>query len=104
MQLSMQQHPDKEQPEAQQQQQQKQQQQRQQQQASSQQQPQQQAAAAPCTAAPKQLSWQELHRAAQIAAWSGLCYQLPQELQARIDQQHAQLTLVAHGRNQYTSW
>jgi hypothetical protein len=50
------------------------------------------------------LSWQELHRAAQIAAWSGLCYVMPDELQARIQQQHAQLTLVAHGRNAFTGW
>jgi uncharacterized protein involved in propanediol utilization len=50
------------------------------------------------------LRWQELHRAAQIAAWSGLCYVLPDELQARIQQQHAQLTLVAHGRNAFTGW
>jgi hypothetical protein len=50
------------------------------------------------------LSWQELHRAAQIAAWSGLCYVLPYELEARIQQQHAQLTLVAQGRNAFTGW
>lgn len=50
------------------------------------------------------LSWQELHRAAQIAAWSGLCYQLPEDLQARIDQQHMQLSLLAQGRNEYTAW
>jgi hypothetical protein len=52
----------------------------------------------------QQLSWQELHRAAQIAAWSGLCYLLPDELQAAIQQQHKGLNLVAAGRNGYTSW
>jgi hypothetical protein len=52
----------------------------------------------------QQLSWQDLHRAAQIAAWSGLCYLLPDELQAAIQQQHKGLNLVAAGRNGYTSW
>jgi hypothetical protein len=52
----------------------------------------------------QQLSWQDLHRAAQIAAWSGLCYLLPEELQSTISKQHKGLTLVASGRNGYTAW
>lgn len=52
----------------------------------------------------QQLSWQELHRAAQIAAWSGLAYLLPDELGATIRAQHQGLTLVASGRNGYTAW
>lgn len=50
------------------------------------------------------LNWQQLHRAAQIAAWSGLCYHTPDNLQATIDQRHLPLTLLAQGRNEYTAW
>eukprot|EP00879_Flechtneria_rotunda_P033411 GHRR01037000.1.p1 GENE.GHRR01037000.1~~GHRR01037000.1.p1 ORF type:complete len:374 (+),score=141.80 GHRR01037000.1:316-1437(+) len=49
------------------------------------------------------LPWQHLHRAAQIAAWSGLCYQLPPDLETSIQQQ-PHLNLVAYGRNEYTAW
>jgi hypothetical protein len=53
----------------------------------------------------QELGWQELHRAAQIAAWSGLCYLMPGELPAAIEQQHkGNLTLLASGRNEYTAW
>jgi hypothetical protein len=49
--------------------------------------------------------WAELHRAAQIAAWSGLCYLTAAELPAAIQQQHGgSLTLLASGRNEYTAW
>ncbi|WIA13252.1 hypothetical protein OEZ85_006841 [Tetradesmus obliquus] len=81
-----------------------QQERREQQQAQQQAQQQQQQQQQVSTMQKQALSWQELHRAAQIAAWSGLCYVMPDELQARIQQQHAQLTLVAHGRNAFTGW
>ncbi len=54
-------------------------------------------------ARPRLPGWAALHRAHQLARWSGLCYTIPwDELPARL--QAERLRLVAHGRNGYTAW
>ncbi len=51
----------------------------------------------------QQLDWLAQHRAATIAAWSGLCYlQDVSELEARLAARG--MSLVASGRNDFTSW
>jgi hypothetical protein len=65
------------------------------------------ASAAAAAAAPPPpraaLDWASQHRAATIAAWSGFCYLLDDsEVGARLAAQG--LSLVACGRNEFTSW
>jgi len=51
----------------------------------------------------RQLDWVSQHRAATIASWSGLCYlQSEEDLRARLNAKG--MSLVASGRNDFTSW
>ncbi|GBF94188.1 hypothetical protein Rsub_07175 [Raphidocelis subcapitata] len=57
----------------------------------------------PPPAARRGLCWVEQHRAAMIASWSGLCYQSDRsDVEAGLAADG--LSLVAHGRNDFTSW